>query len=408
MRKLSISIIIVAFFLVVPLISADLDNFNLGLDYSNSGEYTKSIGLLENNCPEVSEDKYHSAQCYFVLCYDYYMLWQDSKIVVGVKNDSYFVGPKNNLFLLNKSVDNCLRTINLSWSDLTHEALLNNKESGFLISGLSFLINNYLLLGDYKNAEATLKHLESIDALNSSDQRFEETINSIYNKFYSALPKKVEIELIGDLDPLFFSEPEIKPKIILSSEEDSGFSTLHTEYINLFGKQFYDIEENKNLFIFNKKLSLNSKRSLLYPFDSYSAEIFNITPSRIKSGNIEISMIGEDSKIEGMAYFEKDKITLTLNREIRTIINIVLSFFLLIFGLIFLNKRIKFMRKASFQPKNLLSQWSFDLSLISLIYFITSNSSNIWNLLTIVIFVLIIITMIRFYKKYKRVSNEKI
>jgi len=408
MRKFLIFLGVMVLFLLIPKASADLDNFYLGLNKSNAGEYAKGIELLEDNCPDVFEDKYHSAQCYFVLCYDYYMLWVNSKIIVEGENNSYYMGSKKDLFLLNKSVDNCLKTVNISWSNLTNKDLIKNEESGFLISGITFLIDDYLILGDYENARAMMLHLNVINSLDIPNNKSEALIESVYNKFYSTLPKKVEIELIGDLDPLFFSKPEIKPQIILSSEIDSGFEILHTEYRNLFGKQFYDIRKENSVFVFDKKLSLISKKRFLYPLDSFESEIFNISPSRIREGSIKISIIGENSKINGIAYFEKDRITLVLTREIGAIIHITLSFFLLIIGLIFLYRRIKFMKKSSFQPKNLLGLWSFDLSLFSLIYFITSNSTNIFNLLTIVCFIFILILSIKFYKKYKRIFNEEV
>ncbi len=48
----TIFILLISLFPVV----ANLDKLNLGLNYSNSGEYMKSIELLENNCPDSKED----------------------------------------------------------------------------------------------------------------------------------------------------------------------------------------------------------------------------------------------------------------------------------------------------------------------------------------------------------------
>ena len=118
--------------------------------------------------------------------------------------------------------------------------------------------------------------------------------------------------------------------------------------------------------------------------------------------------MGESSNIEGFAHFEKDNIKLIFKRKLSYSIQILVSFIILFAALLFFNKKIKYMKKKSFQPNNLIKDWSFDLSLVSLIFFITRGLSSIINLLSIIIFILLLVTIIRFYKKRKKFCSASV
>ncbi len=385
-------------------ISANLDDFNLGLNYSIEGRYMGSIDLLENNCPNHTEDIYHAAQCYFVLGYNYMVEFRNrSTLINEYENYSEMLTLRSNDYLLNKSIQNLKESIKLSWSNLTDKDLRANNRSGFLTSSLFFITENYLILEDYKNAEKNLEILSLLLSLAPDSERLRR-LKDIYNQLYSTLPQKVEIELIGDIDPTGFSQPEIKANIIFESEKTPSFNILHTEFINLNGKEIYDIENKDNTFIFNKKLIVKIKNSFIFPFDTFYSEIFNITPSRIRNRSLPISIVGEDSNLDGIAYFYKDHINLVFKRKIGYRFRVILSSILLIGFLILLNRRIIHMKKSSFQTKILLGHWSFLMSAISLSAFVTLSFKTTINLINIIILFLFVLFFFNIFKKLRRLN----
>ena len=229
--------------------------------------------------------------------------------------------------------------------------------------------------------------------------------NSTYISQLIGVPKKIILELIGDIGPLFFSQPEIKPTIILEVLGESTFNKLHIEFINSRGHDEEDIYLKNGSFIFSPKIILNKRHSFLFPFDIPYAEIYNISPGIIQNSFLPVSIKGEDSNLEGTSIFTKNKIQLEFTRKLNYKIEILLYFFLFIVSLILFNNRIKYMRKESFEPKNLLKEWwSFVVTLVTLIAVVTSSFKVVFSLINSLVLCLIIITSIRFYEKRKKVN----
>lgn len=254
------------------------------------------------------------------------------------------------LLLINKSNEHLLEVINISWSNLTVEDYEKNDKGGFLTGSLFLLVGNYLDLKDYERAH---QYLDIITTMMDFYPNSNKMLVEMYNRFYSLLPQKPKVELIGDIDPLFFSSPQIKPRIILKSEGDPSFNKLSVNYFDLQGFNTEVIEKEDSLFIFNEKIILEKNYGLFFPYDKIYARLYNVSPPRIRENSTAIDL-DESINFYGTAYFKENEINLIFERKSSYKILVLINTIFLILGLFFLNKRIKHMRKESFEPKNLI------------------------------------------------------
>ena len=259
--------IVLCFFIIIVLTSLvsaiSYEDFDLAKNFSNSNNYSITIEMLEGKCHNLSGDDYKEAQCHFVLGYCYYKEFMNRQMKDKAGSSGF--GLKRDLILINQSITHYNQAINLSWSNLTDKDLRVNNKFHFLTSSLFINADNYIMLKDYENAERILISLNTILSLAPNSEQFGR-LKLMYDKLYSAIPKKVEVELKGDLNPLFYSQPEIKPEIILESEKNPDFDILYVEYYNLNGLNEEEIHLTNSQFIFDKKLSLYKNNSLFFPF----------------------------------------------------------------------------------------------------------------------------------------------
>lgn len=406
-------------FLLIPLINADqVVILAWQPNQTNVEYYTNKIDESEGKCPDSTENSYSSAQCHFNLSYYYMQLFRE--ISLNIKDDKVpfdTITSRRQLLLLNKSNEHLLEVINISWSNLTVEDLKKNDKAGLLTSSLVFIAANYLDFKDYSNAK---KYIELVDKILAiyPDSGKKKKIEEIIAKFHSLvpkIPKKVEVELIGDIYPMDFSQPEILPNIIfepmesLESIQIQVLDQLHTEFFDQEGHQIYNIPNKDKFFTFDKKIILNKENSLFFPFfDKFSAEIFNIIPNNVQEKSLIISFKDEKPSLDGVAYFEKDNVKLIFKKKPFKIFQIAIFAFLVFLSLFYVNKRIKTMKTASFQIKKLKGWFPVASFFITSTGFIISSPGGIINFLNLSIIIYLIVTLRRFYVKRKRLYSDVI
>ncbi len=210
-----------------------------------------------------------------------------------------------------------------------------------------------------------------------------------YTSPVRVFPRKITIELTGEINDLFFNRYEIKPMIVLSVYGEPIPDQLHTEFINLDGSYVYDIPLKNNSFIFDKKLKLNSKYAFIFPFDSPYAEINNISPTIIREKEIPIE--GKLLNLDGTAYLNHNNIKLKFKRKPFYKLKVIMAEIVLLILLIMLKRKIKYLKKHSLQFKIILKNaWSLIIPIIGSIITITYSFEFIFNLLSLIpLFILV-------------------
>ncbi len=385
-------------------ITPKIEDLDLGKSLILEGNYMDVIDLLENNCPDADLFLYGASSCYHVLGSAYYMEFSKRGIEAEIQDETALMTFLNkNIYLIKKSNEHLLKSLNLSWCDLPckdSEIELRHLSATTLVS----IAHNYVDLNNYSEAINRLQELEKVLSFYPANSPYIQEIEKQYNYLNSLIGVTVEIELIGDIDPLDFSEPEIKPYIVLNSKTNIYFNELYVQFYNQKGLQDFTIKKQENTFKFSEKLLLKKNNLFLFPFDVYESNIFNITPARIRNSTIDISIKGEHSNLVGKAFFKSDEIVLQLKRKDGYKFAVIFYFILLLIALIISNKRIKYMRRNSFQPKKLSHSFSFWFNTFSVFMFVTNSFKFQVNLINIILILGLIITLVRFLRKIRKIG----
>ncbi|MBN2000316.1 hypothetical protein JW935_22390 [candidate division KSB1 bacterium] len=373
--------------------------------YYENKNFSLVIKILEGNCDDLLPNDSAVAGCHMILGSSYLKEFMYRRVEIMDKNHKpvLSVGLKSNEYYLDGSISHFNEAIKLSRSKLTYKELHENKMIDIFIKSLIANAGNYLTKEYYSKAEQYLNEIRTIFTIYPSPNlEYFEWLKRYVGQFYTIIPKEIRIKLSGDINPILFSQPEIQPNISFEVKDTSGINRLHAEYIDQRGRQGVDLKLIENTFFFNKKLILCRKNSLLYPFESLYAVIDSIKPGRINNDTLRISLVGESSNIKGTAIFMTDSIKLIFERKPKNITKIVFCFILCIVSLVVFSSRIKTMRKASFEPKNLIMNLSFLFTLGTHILYVISDSAKAISILNIILILFIIITVRKFIIKRRR------
>ena len=374
----------------------------------NEEKYMDVITLLENNSLDSDLYSYGASKYYNILGYAYHGEFFKRGLESNIQNEyEQALFFNENQYLIYNSNVNLLKSINLSKCNLP---CVDSEMHGSLwLSSLKPLSTNYAILENYEQSLNALNKMDEILSFYSVNSTFRIETEEGNNQLFNLIFKIVEVEFEGDIDPLDFSEPEIKPNIILNSNDHRNytyFDELHIQFYNQKGLQNNTIKKYEDTFIFNEKLLLEKNNVFIFPFDYYTSEIFNIYPSKIISDSMEISIKDENTNFIGMAYFQNDNIVLKIFRKTGYILSTILYFMLFLIALINANRLIVGLDQSSFQPKIISQSFSFWFNVISLIAFITNSFKLYANFINIIIFVVLIITLIRFCIKYRQIYSS--
>jgi len=383
----------------------EIEYLDKGSKLFDECRYMDAINLVENHCPDSKLYLYGASRCYYLLGYAYVLEFYNRGIEINIQNETKLINLASNEYLINKSNDYFLKSINLSWSNLTYKDFRMNEYRDLLFYSLIGLCNNYILMNNYEGAIDTLGKLQSIlSVYPKSEYRLK--MEESYKDLYSLIAEKIEVSLVGNIDPLDFSEPEIKAHITLKSENDTYFNELHVQFYDQKGLQNFTISKHDSTFEFNEKLLVEKKNTFFYPFEIYESDIFNVSPPRIRNDTVIISITGEARNyLDGKSFFIPDKILLRLERSTGNKLTILTEYILLLVGLCILYKKIIYQKKKLSTNKS-IELFSFVYALVTIIIFITQSFKlqiNLMNIILIIIFILI-----KFLKKYQFTKKFKI
>ncbi len=158
------------------------------------------------------------------------------------------VSLKKDLYLTHKSNEHLIKSINLSWSNLTDKDLRENNRSGFLFSSSLFLAENYFRLHDYDNAEKYLEIIRKIILISpesKENKKWKEVIDRFGHKKNVTNPynKKVKAIIKSNTKTCFFEdgknetikilEPNETDQITVVSSNISNCSPLEVNFIKI-------------------------------------------------------------------------------------------------------------------------------------------------------------------------------
>lgn len=216
----------------------------------------------------------------------------------------------------------------------------------------------------------------------SENYLFQETPHS-YLPPGLALPEYISVMLMPETDPLQFSLPHIKPIIRFIASRNPSFDRLGVSYQYNGENRDYNVSYDEGEFLFEKTISTQSQNLFLLPFETYTAQITNITPPVIVESSLPISIEGEDSSFEGTAQFERDKISLEFKRKISNKILMIFLALLSILIPIFTFKEIRRRENSSDSMRVFVEGLAISVSLI----FTALPKSIGLNLITILILI---------------------
>lgn len=211
-------------------------------------------------------------------------------------------------------------------------------------------------------------------------------------------PESIETQFFeGNVWPLYYSSPEIVPKIVFEQIENF-FPFLTFTWITQNGEINKTVKNNNNEIIFEQPVLLNGN-SWMYPIDKYEAIVY-INPPVIRNANRSMSFISDDAH-EGTAQFENNRILFQVERnrnsQTKYFIGLVISIIVFYYS----NKHIKNLKKISFQPKNILQKIGLIFSPL-IVYFVSISDSIIYSIGTLPFFFMIIWLLLAFILKWKK------
>ncbi len=216
-------------------------------------------------------------------------------------------------------------------------------------------------------------------------------------------PTEFLVEIIGDIDPLDPTIPDIKPIITLETSSPSNLSQIKLKYLYRGNIKEEYLVSKGGLFIFEGKISPNERYDFFYPFSNKKYEIFEIFPNVIDNLEIPISL-PEDSNFIGSAMFSKDTIQITLKQNLGLKIIILFLLGAIIFSFYQFDRQIKRMDKLSLKIDSLIkNRWL--LVLIGMIgaysQFSYRNLINIFSLLMVIIICVTIMRILLRKRNFK-------
>ena len=199
-------------------------------------------------------------------------------------------------------------------------------------------------------------------------------------KVYLEEPEIVIIKnfLIGNANPFDFTEPQITPSFEFYMEDKSygSWQYLNFTYKDINGKHDSIVYPKNDKYNFEDTIILDGK-SLYFPFLKYTATIQNNYPRKLSEKKGVPLSFKEGGSFQGYADFSKDGVNIFIYPKqglimwyVFTLIFSTIVFFVLILY-------IKYFKKSSFEPKQLLDLIGYFLIILSLIL----GSGFNWELL---------------------------
>lgn len=218
-------------------------------------------------------------------------------------------------------------------------------------------------------------------------------------------PRKVTIELVSEIHEPFFGVNKVKPTILFFPYGDPVPEKLEASYNNGNKDRSITIPLENGKFEFEEELLLESKNSYLFPFDTLSAKVYGISPPIINEKELNVS--GNLLNLEGIALFEKDKITIRFNRKPSYILAVVFSDIILIILFLKLKRTIKYIRKKSIR-KSLFKiiLWDYCIPIVGSVAVVTFSYKFLFNILTIIPMIILIQIGITLFKKFKKFTSD--
>lgn len=204
----------------------------------------------------------------------------------------------------------------------------------------------------------------------------------------------------GSLWPLGkITSPEIVANVDLEAEEHF-FNNLTFTWNREYGKKSKIIQSKNGLMNFNQPIMLNSN-SWMYPFDTYEAVVY-VNPPVLQKTNRNLSFDNSEP-YEGIASFEKNKITFFIGRNIESVTKYLIYTLFCIFIYYISIRHIKNLKKQSFQPKKILEKFSLIGVFLSGYFFYISDI--IYSIGSIPYVIMGLSLVLLFYKKKKDLNN---